>query len=128
MVHDMSMALFTRKRERTQTDLQNCRYQPHVSHAFHSSLPQFARLCQAFSVSTSREWGFWFSSVGDGARQETNPSSVRDRAAFCSRVRLAKALRAVVSAGLSTAGMSSTGTNLSRPRNASRWFKNSHLL
>ena len=40
-------------------------------------------------------------SVREGARHDTNPSSVLESAAFCSLVKLEKALRAVTRAGLS---------------------------
>lgn len=63
---------------------------------------------------TVREWGLGFESVAEGARLETNPSKVRDNAAFCSRVRLVNALRAVVRAGLSTTGVSSVNNGLFR--------------
>lgn len=54
----------------------------------------------------------------DGTMHDTNPSSVRERAFFCSELRLVKALRAVVRAGdcasadgASTIGVSSSAAN-----------------
>jgi hypothetical protein len=102
----------TRGDRERRTALQNCRYQPHVSHVFHSSPPQLARLCHAFSVITTLACGFGLRSDGEGAKHATKPSRVRDSADFCSRVRLAKAFSAVMSAGLSTAAASSSDGNI----------------
>lgn len=60
--------------------------------------------------------GLGLESVLEGARHETNPSSVRESAAFCSRVKLLNALRAVVRIGLSTVGSSINNEILTRAR------------
>lgn len=90
--------------QRRLTALQNCLYQPHVSHAFHSSISQLARFSQASSEMTARALGLACGSDFGGARQATKPSRVLDSAAFCSLVKLENALRAVLRAGFSMAG------------------------
>ena len=82
------------------TKRQKLRYQPHVSHVFHSALDQFARLNQAVSVMTVPEFD----------KQFTNSHKVLERTARCSLESVEYAFKADVNIGESSTGFSSTAT------------------